>query len=310
MDRLKSMEVFSRVVEAGSFAAAAEQMAMSRAMASKHVMELEDRLGVKLLNRTTRRLSLTEGGRMFVDRAREILAAIEELETTVTSQQVDPKGVLRVNAPMTFGRLHVAPALPDYCQRYPKVSVEITFNDRQIDLVEEGVDVAIRIGALQDSSMIARKLGETRMVVCAAPAYLETAPKLDDPEDLKDHNCLIYTLWSQVSDWVLEGVGGRRTVRVDGNLRTNNGETISEAAVAGMGVIIQPSFIVDPHLATGQLVEVLHGWRAPTIGLYAVYSPTKHVSAKIRSFLDFLVERFSTADQWPHANHPLGGVPN
>lgn len=300
MDRLTNLEVFVKVVESSSFAAAARYFGMSPAMVSKHVQALEERLGARLLNRTTRRLSLTEVGRAYYERSRQVLADIEEADRAVSDLQVAPRGILKLNAPFSFGLRHLAPALADYLATYPEVTVDVTLNDRYIDLLAEGVDLALRIGQLADSSLVARRLGEIRIVLCAAPDYLERRGTPRAPKDLADHDCLEYTYASTPREWHFATVDGRHeVVRITGRLLCNNGDILRTAALAGSGVARLPTFIVGEDLSAGRLVPIaLSGYEPPSVALYAVYPPGRHLSPKVRSFIDFLAKRFGEEPEW------------
>ncbi len=300
MDRFVSLRTFVAVVNGGSFANAARKLGLSRAMATKHIQTLEERLGARLLNRTTRRLALTEAGRAFHARAERILADLEEAEGAVGDAQALPKGLLRVAAPMSFGVQHLSPAIAEFMCECPEMAIDLSLNDRVIDLIDEGVDVAVRIGRLADSSLIAKRLATARFAVAASPAYLarKGTPKL--PEDLVRHDCLEYTLSSRGSDWAFVGPGGEtRVVRAAGPLKANNGEVLLAAAIAGRGVVSLPTFLIGPTLAAGKLVPLFGGdWRPEEIAISAVYPPTRHLSAKVRSFVDFLVMRFAGTTDW------------
>jgi DNA-binding transcriptional LysR family regulator len=293
MDRLTTLDLFVRIVDAGSFAAGAEQLGLSRALASRAVLDLETRLGTRLLNRTTRRLSLTEAGAAFYRRAQRITADVAEAEEEAAALHARPRGLLRVNAPMSFGVLHVAPVLAAYLERYPEVSVDLTLNDRVVDLVEDGYDLAIRIGRLADSSLIARRLAPCRILLCAAPSYLAAHGTPAHPTDLTRHRCIAYAYGGDRGDWVLTGPEGEVRVRVSARLQINNGDAIQAAIREGYGIARQPDFIAAADLAAGRMVQVLPEWRLPEIGIHAVYPPARTLSAKVRSFVDFLAERFA-----------------
>ncbi len=270
MDRLTTLDLFVRIVDAGSFAAGAEQLGLSRALASRAILDLETRLGTRLLNRTTRRLSLTEAGAAFHRRAQRITADVIEAEEEATALHARPRGLLRINAPMSFGVLHVAPALAAYLERYPEVSVDLTLNDRVVDLVEDGYDLAIRIGRLADSSLIARRLAPCRILLCAAPSYLAAHGTPAHPMDLARHRCIAYAYGGDRGDWVLTGPEGEVRVRVSARLQVNNGDAIQAAIREGYGIARQPDFIAAADLAAGRMVQVLPEWRLPEIGIHAV----------------------------------------
>lgn len=298
MDKLNAMTAFARVVETDGFSAAARRMGLSRAMVSRLVRQLEDALGTRLLNRTTRRLSLTEAGRAYYERCVSLLAELDALESSVSELTTDARGVLRVNAPVTFGYLHVAPLLPQFLQRHPQASIELTLNDRVVNLVEEGYDLAIRIGRLSDSSLVARRLAPVRLVACASPDYLARHGVPETPSDLAQHNCLGYTYAAQLREWVLERGDERQTVHVRGNLDANSGDAIRVAGLAGLGIMLQPTFIVGDDLRRGALVRVLDDWVAADIAVHAVYPHRRHLSTKVRLFIDLLAEKFG--DEVPY----------
>ncbi|MHB1218969.1 MAG: LysR family transcriptional regulator [Alphaproteobacteria bacterium] len=298
LDSLSGMAVFAKVVEARSFTAAAAELGMSKSAVSKQISRLEDRLGARLLNRTTRRLSLTETGAAFYDRCARVVAEAQEAELAVTNLQSEPRGTLRVNAPMSFGHLHIAPAIPDFLTRYPEVRVDMTMNDRFVDLIDEGFDVAIRIARLTDSSLIARRLAPDRRVLCGAPAYFAKRGEPRTPDDLAAHNCLSYAYVSDTDQWQFIDGEGTRAVSVRGNLRANNGDAIRQALLAGLGVAVLPAFIVGPDVQAGRLREVLSDYLPNRASVYAVYPHSRHLSAKVRVFVDFLADRFGPSPYW------------
>ena len=305
MDNLTGMAIFARVVERESFTAAARELALSKSAVSKHVSRLEDRLGARLLNRTTRRLSLTEVGRIFYDSCRRIVEEAAEAEQAVTRLHAEPRGTLRLNVPHTFGVLHVAPALPRFMTLYPDICVDLDQDDRMVDMVEEGYDLAIRIARLPDSSLIARKLAPFRVAVCATPDYWRRHGRPERPEDLKQHNCLNYKYLVTGDAWPFHGPGGNQLVRVSGNLRANNGEALRSAVLSGLGVYMAPTFIIGEDLRAGRLKAVLGEFTEPDRDIYAVYPATRHLSAKVRAFIDFLVERFGPEPYWDRMG-PVG----
>jgi len=298
MDRLVAMEAFLRVVDRGGFTAAADDLRLSRAMVSKHVQDLEEHLGARLLNRTTRKVSLTEVGRIYYERCGQILAEIAETESAVGALQARPRGLLRINAPVSFGVLHLAASVADFMAAFPDVEVELTLNDRVVDLVDEGFDLAIRIGRLADSSLIARRLAPCRRVACASPAYLQKHGHPREPADLAQHKCLGYRYDQSRDDWQFDGAMGPVSVRVHACLQANNGDALRVAALQGAGVAMLPSFIVGPDLAGGALVAILPGYRVPELAIHALYPHSRHLSAKVRSFVDFLVPRYGERPEW------------
>jgi DNA-binding transcriptional LysR family regulator len=305
MDKLTGMAVFARVVEARSFSAAATQLGMSRSAVSKAIAGLEDRLGARLLNRTTRRLALTEIGQAFYERCARIVAEAEEAELAVSRLQATPRGTLRVAAPVSFGTLHLAPALPDFMVRHPDLRVEIDLADRIVDLIEEGYDLALRIAALPDSSLVARRIADNHMVVCAAPSYWRRRGRPSEPRELAQHACITYAYHRTPNEWPFAGPDGRFTVRVDGPLMSNNGDLSLAAALAGLGVVALPCFLCGSDLAAGRLEQVLGAWMPPPTGIHAVYPHGRHLSAKVRAFVDFLVERFGPEPAWEAARQQV-----
>jgi DNA-binding transcriptional LysR family regulator len=295
MDTLSAMVVFARVVEEESFSSAARRLGVSKATVSKEVARLEDHLGVRLLNRTTRRLSLTDVGQAFYERCARIVEEAEEAERAVTTWQSAPRGLLRVSAPVSFGRTWVAPHLPRFLAKYPDLKLELSLNDRFVDLIEEGFDVAIRIARLPDSSLIARRLSPSNRAIYAAPAYLKQHGTPAHPRDLTRHNCLTYSLQATGDAWRLDGPGGEVSVRVDGSFRANNGEALVEAACAGLGIVMCPDFLAGDSVASGKLVRILPEWSDHTASVYAVHPHVKHVPIKVRVFVDFLASQCQEA---------------
>ena len=295
MDRLALLQTYVAVVDTGSFTAAATRLGLSRAMASRHVQVLEDRPGVRLLHRTTRRVSPTEPGLGFLERARRLLADFADAETEARGERAAPRGTLRVNAPVSFGRAHLAAALPGFLARHPGLSVELTVNDRVVDLIEEGFDVAVRIGRLADSSLVARRLATISIGLAASPGYLAERGTPAEPADLAGHAWLgyAYSAGSATGSLRLVGPGGREeTVRVAGPLAANNGDILAETAAGGAGIVLQPDFILAPYIAAGRLTAVLPEWQGPPLGLHAVHHQGRHVAAKVRAFVDHLAEWF------------------
>lgn len=295
MDRVTSMRVFIRSASAGSLSAAARHLGMSAAMATKHVDSLEARLGVKLLHRTTRRLSLTEAGSNYLEACQRILADIDEAEAAAASQRIKASGLLRMNVPLSFGIRFIAPLLPAFSQRHPEVKIELGLNDAQLDLLDGSWDMAIRIGRLADSPLQARRLGDSTMQVCAAPAYLDQRGVPRRVAELVQHNCLSYTL-SSLQDgkqWAF-GRQGEFRVPVSGDLLANNGDALLAAAVAGQGIIYQPHFIVGEALARGELVALTLDKPAVELGgIHVLYPPDRRPPAKVRAMIDYLAEAFA-----------------
>jgi len=299
MDRLAAIQVFAQVVESGSFAKAADRLGLSTSAASRQVADLESHLQTRLLNRTTRRVSLTESGQQFYERAVQLMTDLAEAEQEASSAAVVPRGTIRLTTSVNFGVRHVAPAIAEFLERYPDVRFDVSLSDRVVDLVEEGLDLAIRIGAPVADNLVARKLGETRMVPCASPGYLakHAAPKT--PEDLAHHNCFTYEYVSPRHVWRFrDRSGAERAVRVAGRLHSNNGDLLAEVAARGTGIVFEPAFIVGPEVRAGRLVPLLQDFVPPPVPIYALYPSRKHLSAKVRRFVEFLIERFSSAQDW------------
>jgi len=298
MDRLTAMALFAHVVDSRSFSATAQHFRLSKSSVSKHIAALEEKLGARLLNRTTRRLTLTEVGAIFYERCQRIVAEAEEAEQAVSEMRGTPRGLLRVNAPMSFGQLHLAPAVAEFLQAYPDIRLDLTLNDRQLDLVEGGFDLGIRIAELADSTLIARRLAPARLVVCGAPSYLERRGTPRRPADLREHNCLHYTYLSTRDSWRLQGQRGRDLVPVSGDFQSNNGDALQAAARAGLGLAQLPTFIVGPDLRAGLLRPVLQRFEARRLSVWAIYPHTRHVSPKVRVFVEFLAARFGPKPYW------------
>ncbi len=298
MDKLAAMEVFTQVVNAGGFSAAARRMGLSRSAVSKHVADLEADLGVQLLFRTTRRMTPSEAGLAYVERCRAILAEIEETERAVSDADQQPRGLLRVNAPMSFGILHLGPAVADFMKAHPALQVQMTLDDRFVDPVSEGFDVTIRIADLEDSSLIARRIVAARMAICAAPDYLRAHGTPETPEDLRHHACLHYGNLSTAMHWTLTGADGAHRVPIEARLCTNNGQVLRDAALAGLGVCVLPTFIVGRELQAGSLGTILPGYGFGESAVHALYAPSRYLAAKVRVFIDFLVARFGDRPTW------------
>ncbi|MBB5222587.1 DNA-binding transcriptional LysR family regulator [Amaricoccus macauensis] len=302
MDRLTEMEAFVHVVDHGGFTDAARKMGLSKSAVSKHVSALEARLAVRLLNRTTRRVNPTEVGLAYYDRARSVLTEAAEADSMVTAMQANPKGSLRISAPVTFGVHHVTPAVSAFLGAYPEVDVNMVLDDRFVELLAEGFDLAIRIGTLADSSLKAKKLAETRTVIVASPAYVSEASVPRTIDDLNDHRLLHYSQLSTGNFWRLHTASGEeRQIRVGGRLTVNNGEALMRAAEAGLGIAQVPSFMLGAALASGRLVELLPDRPRELLGVYAVYPQGRFPQPKLRAFIDFLSDHFrkSGADTWP-----------
>ena len=300
-DVVHGMLVFSKVVEAGSLSAAARELGVSTAVVSRTLAALEARLGVRLVNRTTRSLHLTDEGASYYETSQRILAEIDEADAAVTSRRIEPQGVLKVALPASFGHQHIAPLVPRFAQRYPKVELALSLSDRSINLIEEGFDLAVRIAELKDSSLAARKLAPNRRVVCASPAYLREHGEPKTPQDLTRHNCLVAS-WEHgfAMTWEYKSPTGKRgSVRVTGRYACDNWEVLREWAVAGLGVALKSTWDVRRQLEEGALIPLLPGYDFGTdVGIYAVYPHRRHLPAKTRVFIDFLAESFGPEPYW------------
>lgn len=300
MDRLRAFEVFVAVVGKGGFAKAADALNTSPANVTRYVAELEGYLGTRLLNRTSRRLSLTEAGRALYDRGRTILDEVAELEALAGATAVKPRGRLRINAPVSFGIRHLAPLWPRFMGLYPDVSLDVSLIDRVVDIVEEGYDMAIRISRAGPQSHVARRLAVSRNIVCASPAYLDRYGFPHSPADLAaNHRCILYTHAVAPEEWPLTGPDGKeQVVRVGEAMLTNNGDTARAAALDGVGIIRQPTFLIGDDLRGGRLVPLLPGYRLPDIDVLAVYPSRRHLPAKVRVMVDFLADAFHGVPPW------------
>ncbi len=299
MDRLAALEAFVRVAEAQSFSEAARRMRVGKSVVSRDIAALEAELGVRLINRTTRSLSLTDAGRGYFERAQRILADLEDANRAVSEHGSSPRGRLRVSAPLSFGFLHLAPALAEFVRLYPEVNVEVALNDRFVDLVDEGFDVAVRIGTLEDSRLIARKLAPARRVVCASPEYLGERGVPETPDDLARHECLSNSNIAIGREWRFQRPDGTPwPVSVSGRIGFDNGDALKACAIAGLGVVALPSFIAGADLQSGALVSLLEAYAPQDTAINAVYPHARHLSSAVRSFVDFLASRFGPRPYW------------
>ncbi len=289
-DGFSAIPIFVAVVEQQGFSNAAKVLGISKSAVSKRINLLEQHLGVKLLQRTTRKISLTEAGKHYFEHAQMAHKAAMDAEDAVTQLQGEPQGRLRINAPMSFGRLHLSPLIPQFLARYPKIHVDMIMDDKQIDLVGGGFDVAIRAGILPNSSLVARKLAPLNSVLCASSSYLEKHGQPQNPEQLTQHNCLLYSYSSQVDEWHFLHEGHTQSIEVTGNYHVNNSEALLEAALQGTGITRLPTFVAGPHLASGKLIKVLPQYKIPHISIYALFAERQYMPAKVRAFLDFVVE--------------------
>lgn len=304
MDKLLSLRVFSAVASSGSFAAAAGRLELSRAVVSKHVKYLEEHIGTRLLERTTRRVALTEAGRTFHERALRAIAELDEAMLEAGQATAVPRGKIRITSALSFGLRHLSHALSVFLDRYPEVHIEIDLSDRFVDIGEEGFDLAVRIGALEESSLIARKLAVTQVVLCGSPTYLDRRGAPRSPRELRDHDCLIYAYNPQPKVWTFRRRGVGETVPVDGSLRVNNGDFLRQLALDGHGLVLLPTFLVGNDLREGRLVRVLDEYDAGELGIYAVYTQRRFMPVRVRTLLDFLVERFGDPAYWKDAAWP------
>lgn len=299
MDKMAEYTVFVRVVEDGGFSAAARVLRLTPSAISKQIARLEDRLGVRLINRTTRRLGLTDEGRSFYERCVGILSDIAEAEDSLISSSDKPRGKLHINTGVAFGRNQINPLVPAFLERYPEIDLDITMTDSLSDLVEEGIDVAIRFGFLQDSTLVARHLADSRRAICASPEYLEKFGVPETPQDLVNHNCLAFSHLPHLNEWIFKAPDGEFTFRAKGNFMANNGEAIHEMAVSGLGISRMAEFMVTPDVKSGRLVRVLQDYyRDIEVPIHAIYPTKRHLSAKVRAFVDYLVESFSPVPPW------------
>lgn len=297
MDRFQALGAFAKVVETGSFVAAARRLGVSVSAVSRHVSELEAHLDVRLLNRTTRRLSLTESGGVFYEHCVQLLADLDEAERSASASAVTPRGTLRLSTSVTFGERHVAPAIGAFVERYPDMRFDVELSDRAVDLVEEGFDAAVRIGAIGSQNLVGRTVGATSMVCCAAPEYLHRRGEPKHPDDLAGHECLTYEYASQRNTWLFrERDGSAREVKVSGAVHANSGRFLAALAVEGRGIAYEPDFIVGPEVRAGRLIPMLRAFQPKPSAIQLVYPSRRHLSAKVRAFADFLRERFDQAE--------------
>jgi DNA-binding transcriptional LysR family regulator len=292
VDKVQEMTSFIAVVDAGSFVAAADAIGQSKAAVSRHIGDLERRLGTRLLQRTTRRLSLTPEGQAFYARCKDLLAAIAEAESELLSSRSEPGGLIRINAPQTFGVLHLAPLWGRFCEELPEITLDITLTDRVVDLIEEGYDLAIRISRLPSSTLVSRKLASTRMLLCASQPYLKKHGVPRRPSDLAAHRVISYSYLATQDEWHFTGPDGAESARINARVHTNNGDTCRRAALDHQGIVLQPDFLVGDDLKRGTLTELMPDYRAVELDISVVYPSRKYLPLKIRRLIDFLVESF------------------
>jgi DNA-binding transcriptional LysR family regulator len=299
MDRFADIEALVAVIESGTFSAAGERLGVAKSVISRRVSQLEQRLGSRLLHRTTRRLSLTEAGRNFYQRAVQILADLDDAEQGVSSASTELRGTLKLAAPLSFGLAHLSSALTDFLDQHPAIEVNLDLNDRHVNLVEEGFDLAVRIGQLEDSTLVARRLGTSRMVTCASRAYLERHGEPLHPNDLQRHTGLQYSNISYKQHWQFVARDGETLqAQPQIRIRANNGEALACAAVAGMGITTGPTFILGRYLKEGKLQRILIDYRRPSLGIFAVTPPGRLVPQRVQLFIEFLSSRFGDQPYW------------
>lgn len=299
MDRFENMRTFIRVVEAGSISAAADRLGVAKSAVSRRLKELEEHLGVELFHRTTRRMNLTDTGRAFYHQSVRILEDVLEAELATSQAHGTLKGSLKIALPSTFGIMHIGPAINEFLLAHPQIEFDLDFNDREVDLIQEGFDMAIRIANLPDSSLIARRLAPVRSVICASPSYLESRGTPQTPGELGEHQCLVYSLLRDFEYWRLTDRNGKEiSTKIHPYLKASTGEFLKDAAVEGQGIILVPSFIAYKEIERGALVSVLNEYKVPQFYAYAIYPQTRHLSRRVRTFVDFLVQRFEGNPYW------------
>ena len=298
MDRLSGMEAFIAVAETGSFSAAGKRLDLARAVVSKRVAALESVMGAQLLNRTTRRVSITGPGAEFYERCRVIVEEFNIAGDELARNQVEPEGHIKLSVPMSFGQLHIAPALLDFMDRFPKIVVNMILTDRFVDVVAEGYDLVVRVGNLEDSSLTSRHLAPVQRILCASPDYIRANAPLHEPGELANHRILHYGWHRTGTRWDLDSQKGRVSVEVAAHFSANNGEVLAAAAKAGKGVALMPNFVVAADIKKGNLVRVLPDYEATSVGLHALWPASKLQPTRVRTLIDFLIERFSGEAYW------------
>jgi len=302
VDRIRSIQALIAVVESGSFVAAAQRLHSSKAAISRYIQELETYLGVRLLQRSTRRLSLTEAGKDYYQRTKEILADLDNADNTVGASNSSLIGHIRINAPLTFGTRYLAPLWAEFLEQYPSITLDVELNDRRVDLLEEGFDLAIRIGNLADSSLVSRKLANGYAIVCAAPEYLQKHGTPQTPDELSQHQVISYSYLPTGDVWHFKHKDGEeRAIAVKPRMHTNNGDTIRAVILGGQGIALQPAFMVSPDIQAGRLMTFLPDWAGPHFGIHAVYPTRKHLSKKVKTLIDFLAGKLSGCE-WQTPN--------
>jgi DNA-binding transcriptional LysR family regulator len=292
MDLYAAMRVFARIVEAGSFSDVARELNITQPTVSKQIAALEEHLGTRLVNRTTRSLTITDDGRLFYEHCRQILAALDEAEAAIGKGRSSPSGTIRLGCPVAFGRLHIAPRMARLLERYPELRIELVMSDGFVDLVEQGIDVAVRVGELVDQSLIARRIGTTARVTVGSPDYFAKRGEPQTPDDLRRHNCIVYTHLSTMNDWHFESADGPIRVRVQGNFRANNSEAVREVVLSGIGVAVTPTWLFRDEITRGLVKIVLRQYEPTRLPIHAVYPSRRLLSAKVRAVIDFLNHEF------------------
>ena len=299
MNRFENMDTFVRVVEAGSISGAADRLSVAKSAVSRRLRELEEHLGVELFHRTTRRMNLTDTGRAFYHQCVRILEDVLEAELATSQAHGTLQGSLKVALPSSFGLMHIGPAINAFIEENPQIEFDLDFNDRKVDLMQEGFDLAIRVGNLPDSSLIARRLAPIQSVMCASPHYLERKGTPQSPEELSNHQCLIYSLLRDPEAWhLIDDKGNMHKTKVRPYLKASTGEYLKNAAVAGLGIILIPTFIAYKEIESGALLPIMTNYQTPQISAYAIYPQTRHLSQRVRAFVDFLAKRFEGTPYW------------
>ncbi len=296
MDQLSAMRIFVRVIQTGSFSAAAREQNSTQATASKKVAALEQKLGVKLINRSSREQSLTEAGNDYFQHCLAVLSEIDEMEASVRSRTATPKGVLRITAPIPFVRLVLAPLIPEFLARYPDIEIDMPLEERHLDLISEGIDLAIRARKLEDSSLVAKPLFSNPLILVASPDYIARKGAPAVPEDLKNHDCIVYTLNKALNNWHFRTADSEHAVAVSGAFRSNNGETNLAVVLAGQGITQIPVWMVDEHLKRGELVQLLSEYETDFMPINIVYPQSHYLPLKVRCFIDFISDRLTAGD--------------
>jgi len=297
MDVFSTIPVFTAVVELGSFSQASRKLGITKSAVSKQISALEAHLGGKLIQRTTRKLSLTEAGEQYYSYIRRAKTLVNEGEDAISSLQGTPSGHLKVSIPMVFGQLHIAPLLSEFLDRFPDIKLNLSLDDNVVDLVKDGLDMVLRIGALSDSNLVARKLSPCRSVLCGSPDYFKKYGKPETLSDLKLHNCLYYSYFRSGMEWVFDGPNGPERIKPEGNIQINNSKVLKQLMLDDVGICQMPLFIVEQELASGALVTTLEKYRLPEHGIYAVYPQRTFIPAKLKVFLDYLEEKLVLKSQ-------------